>query len=204
MNRTVERLGPKVEKTFGAETEDIIAIAGRARSDHACAGVVCELHAIRTDVPAGPVNEYRLTWFDLCVLEEHLPCGHADYRHRGSFEEIEIRRFAREHGSFAERDLCIGACERRICSSIHRVTNAKFTRVRTYRKHGPREIGSRNQRKVLTEAAFALANERVPCSDARRLDAYGYLTGRGRRRRYVLIAENRRRTEFMNDDCFHG
>ena len=84
-NFFLKALGPVVNHRVCAEVAhegDIIRGCGRDRLHTRATG---QLNRIRSNVSCRPVNNYRLTCFELGLIEQRLPCGHGNDRNRGGF-----------------------------------------------------------------------------------------------------------------------
>jgi hypothetical protein len=78
-------LGPVVNHRVCAKVAHEGNIVRRRGCDRLHTRATRQLNRMRPDVSRRPVNDHCLTWFELGVIEQRLPCGHGNDRNGGSF-----------------------------------------------------------------------------------------------------------------------
>jgi hypothetical protein len=161
----LKALGPVVNHRVCAEVAhegDIIRGCGCDRLHARAAG---QLNRIRSNVSCRAVNDYRLTCFELGLIEQRLPCRHGNDRNRGSFNVGKRGRLARDHRCGSQRILGIGPNKLGICHTIDLLSH---TQLRNPWPHGgdfTRQIRAQSEGERLRQRALSGSNPAVPWTD---------------------------------------
>ena len=162
----LKALGPVVNHRVCAEVAhegDIIRGHGR---DRLHTGATGQLNRIRSDVSCRPVNNYRLTCFELGLIKQRLPCGHGNDRNRGSFNVGKRARLARDHRGRSQSILRIGPYELGVRHTINLLSRMRAGNPRPYGNDFTREVRAERQGKRLRQSAFSGPDPAVPWTDA--------------------------------------
>ncbi len=83
VDERLEVLGSVVDDDVGTEVADPFDVAGAGRRGDRRAQVLGQLDRVRADAPRAAVDEHLLAGLEVRSLDERLPRGQRDERHRG-------------------------------------------------------------------------------------------------------------------------
>ena len=162
--RDVTGLG--VDHLVRAEAAHIVGVAVADRGDDVELFRPRQLHRIGADIAGAAVDDDGLAFAQRGVIEQHLPCHHADHRHRRGLDMRQRRRLFRDHARRNDGVFGVAHDEKRVGSTEHLIARREAGGIGADLFDDAGDFGTQRQRRRQRQAALAGAHQGIPRPDA--------------------------------------